>query len=62
MLTAMSAVMACGAVVVPLLAFLFVEGNVPYMWRFVTGVTAALNFIFWALRFYVDETPKWLLT
>jgi hypothetical protein len=58
----MSAVMACGAVVVPLFAFIFVEGDVPDMWRYVTGVTSFLNFVFWGCRFYVDETPKWLLT
>jgi MFS family permease len=61
LLTAMSAVCALGAVIVPLFAFIFIVAGVPHMWRYVTGVTALLNFAFWLARFYVLETPKFLV-
>ena len=60
-LSAMAAVCALGAVLVPLVAYIFAVASVPQLWRCVTGVVCFCNFLFWTLRFYVFETPKFLV-
>jgi hypothetical protein len=51
-----------GAVIVPLFAYIFVIAELPHLWRLVTLCVCALNLVFWGIRFYVHETPKFLVT
>jgi hypothetical protein len=51
-----------GAVIVPLFAYIFVVAELPYLWRLVTLCVCVLNFLFWIIRFYVYETPKFLVS
>jgi putative MFS transporter len=61
-MTALGAICALGAVIVPLFAYIFVVTNSPFVWRLVTLCVCILNLIFWVIRYYVYETPKFLVT
>jgi MFS family permease len=60
--TLLNAVCAIGGVIVPVIAYLYTIAGTPDMWRWVTLTNGALNFLSWTVRFYVFETPKYLIS
>jgi putative MFS transporter len=60
--TLLNAICAIGGVLIPLLAFAYSASGTPQGWRWVTLTFGAINLIAWALRFFMYETPKFLIS